>query len=118
MWTELGEDSSGYAYYGPSFGLDWATIARADLSIPDPPKTPLVRTNTSGKPLLIIGSLHESVTPFSFAKDTARLLKSPLISVESSVHGPAAGYNIPCLNDVLIDYFVNDKKIESQTCSK
>jgi pimeloyl-ACP methyl ester carboxylesterase len=118
MWTELGEDSSGYAYYGPSFGLDWATIARNDWSIPDPPKEPLVRTNTSGKPLLIIGSLNESVTPFAFAKDTARLLKSPLISVESSVHGPAAGYDIPCLNKVLIDYFLTDKKIESQTCSK
>lgn len=118
MWTALGEDASGYVYYGPSLGLDWAKIARDDSTIPDPPKTPLVRTNTSGKPLLIIGSLNESVTPFAFAKDTARLLKSPLISVESSVHGPAAGYDIPCLNKVLIDYFVSDKKVESQICSK
>ncbi|MEY3855777.1 MAG: hypothetical protein RJA45_247, partial [Actinomycetota bacterium] len=118
MWTALGEDASGYEYYGPSLGLDWAEIARNDWTIPDPPKTPLVRTNTSGKPLLIIGSLNESVTPFAFAKDTARLLKSPLISVESSVHGPAAGYDIPCLNNVLIEYFVSDKKVESQTCSK
>lgn len=118
MWTELNMDASGYEYYGPSLGLDWAKIARNDWNIPDPPKTPLVRTNTSGKPLLIIGSLHESVTPFAFAKDTARLLKSPLISVESTIHGPAAGYDIQCLNNVLIDYFVTDKKIESQTCSK
>jgi pimeloyl-ACP methyl ester carboxylesterase len=118
MWTELNSDSSGYEYFGPSLGIDWAKIAQDDLMIPDPPKTPLLRTNTSGKPLLIIGSKYESVTPFAFAEDTARLLNSPLIAVESDVHGPAAGYDIPCLNNVLIDFFVVGKKIQSQTCSK
>jgi hypothetical protein len=67
---------------------------------------------------LIIGSLYESVTPFAFAKDTATLLKSPLISVESDVHGPAAGYDNACLNKVLFDYFVIGLDIESQTCTK
>ncbi len=118
LWTELNSDASGYNYFGPSLGIDWAKIARDDSMIPDPPKTPLKRTNTSGKPLLIIGSKYESVTPFTFAEDTARLLNSPLIAVESEVHGPAAGYDIACLNNVLIDFFVVGKKIQNQTCSK
>jgi pimeloyl-ACP methyl ester carboxylesterase len=118
MWTRLHSDATGYEYFGPSLGTSWDKIARDDWLIPDPPRTPLERSNTSGKELLIIGSLYESVTPFAFAKDTATLLKSPLISVESDVHGPAAGYDNACLNKVLFDYFVSGSKIESQTCSK
>lgn len=116
MWSELNSDPSGYEYYGEDLGLDWTSIADDDVNIPDPPKEIALRENKSGKPLLIIGSLNESVTPFAFAEDTAKVLKSPLISVESSIHGPAAGYNISCLNNILIDYFVNGKAIESQTC--
>jgi pimeloyl-ACP methyl ester carboxylesterase len=118
MWSELNSDASGYDYFGPSLGLSWDKIARDDLFIPDPPTTPLARSNSSGKELLIIGSLYESVTPFAFAKDTAELLKSPLISVESDVHAPAAGYDNTCLNKVLYDFFVADLDIDSQTCSK
>ena len=112
----LSKDSSGYQYFGESLGLDWEKIAKADDAIPDPPITPLIRENKSGKKLLIIGSIYEAVTPYRFSKDTAKLLKSPLISVESSTHGPAAGYDIPCLNNVLIDYFVNDVVPEDMTC--
>ncbi len=118
MWSELNKDASGYEYLGPEMGLSWSSIAREDGQIPDPPNTPLARSNTSGKQLLIIGSLYEAVTPFKFAKDTARLLKSPLISVESDVHGPAAGYDNFCLNEILYDFFVKQVKIQSQTCSK
>lgn len=112
----LGIDSSGYQYFGESLGLSWEEIANRDDSIPDPPTTPLIRENTSGKKLLIVGSINESVTPYRFSQDTAKLLKSPLISVESSIHGPAAGYNIECLNDVLIDFFVNNVTPENMTC--
>ncbi|MEN9731826.1 MAG: hypothetical protein RL488_1136 [Actinomycetota bacterium] len=115
-WTKLGLDSSGYMYYGPSSGLSWSSIAESDPAIPDPPTEPLKRENKSGKKLLIVGSTHEAVTPFSFAQDTAKLLKSPLISVDSATHGPAAGYDIPCLNQVLVDYFVAKKDVQSQSC--
>lgn len=115
-WTKLSSDASGYRYYGPSYGLSWSSIAESDPNIPDPPKVPLERKNLSGKQLLIIGSTHEAVTPFSFAKDTAKLLKSPLISVDSATHGPAAGYDIPCLNNVLIEFFVAGKNVPSQSC--
>jgi pimeloyl-ACP methyl ester carboxylesterase len=112
----LNLDFSGYQYYGESLGVDWVSIANEDDSIPDPPTTPLIRENKSGKKLLIVGSIYEAVTPYQFSKDTAKLLKSPLISVESSTHGPAAGYDIPCLNDVLIDFFVNDIVPGDMTC--
>lgn len=115
-WTELSRDSSGYVYFGPSLGLSWSGIALDDPKIPDPPTKPLERENKSGKELLVIGSTKESVTPFSFAKDTAKLLKSPLISVDSATHGPAAGYDIKCLNDVLIDFFVNNADVDDQSC--
>jgi hypothetical protein len=112
----LSLDSNGYEYFGESLGLDWETIAINDDSIPDPPTTPLIRENNSGKKLLIVGSIYESVTPYKFSQDTAKLLKSPLISVDSSIHGPAAGYDIPCLNKVLIDFFVNDVTPKNMTC--
>jgi hypothetical protein len=115
-WTALNQDTSGYQYVGPSLGLSWTKLAQDDPKIPDPPTTPLKRVNESGKKLLIIGSTREAVTPFSFAKDTAKLLKSPLISVDSATHGPAAGYDIKCLNDVLIDFFVNNADVVDQSC--
>jgi pimeloyl-ACP methyl ester carboxylesterase len=115
-WTALNQDTSGYQYVGPSLGLSWTKLAQDDPKIPDPPTTPLKRVNESGKELLIIGSTREAVTPFSFAKDTAKLLKSPLISVDSATHGPAAGYDIKCLNQVLIDFFVNNADVADQSC--
>jgi hypothetical protein len=66
--------------------------------------------------LLIVGSINESVTPYSFAQDTAKLLGSPLISVESDVHAPAAGYDNECLNDVLATYFLTDDVVGDTTC--
>jgi len=90
LWA-LGSDASGYEYFGPPKGLDWESFATADPLIPDPPTTPFIPSNPSGKQLLIVGSINESVTPYSFAKDTAALLGAPLVSVESSQHAPAAG---------------------------
>jgi pimeloyl-ACP methyl ester carboxylesterase len=115
-WTKLNSDASGYEYTGNWPGLSWEKVAESDGSIPDPPNQPLARVNNSGKELLIIGATREAVTPFAFAKDTAKLLKSPLISVDSSTHGPAAGYDIPCLNRVLVEFFTTEKGVKSQSC--
>jgi pimeloyl-ACP methyl ester carboxylesterase len=115
-WHQLGSDASGYVSFDESDTLSWDSIAREDSKIPDPPTKPLARSNDSGKQLLIIGATREAVTPFSFSEDTAKLLKSPLIAVDSATHGPAAGYNIPCLNKVLLDFFTTDKAIKSQSC--
>ena len=116
LWSELTTDPSGFEYFGPSMGLDWASIADDDDSIPDPPTTPFIPANPSGKQLLIVGSIYESVTPYSFAQDTAKLLGSPLISIESENHAPAAWYNNECLNDILVRYFLTDEVIADTTC--
>jgi hypothetical protein len=116
LWSELYSDASGYEYFGPPKGKDWYSIALADDSIPNPPDEPFVPTNPSGKQLLIIGSLYESVTPFAFAKDTAALLGSPLIAVESDIHAPAAWYDNECVNNALIQYFVQGAVLEDTTC--
>lgn len=115
-WTKLTSDTSGYEYKGTWPGLSWGKIARDDGAIPDPPTEPLARVNESGKQLLIVGATREAITPFTFAKDTAKLLKSPLIAVDSSTHGPAAGYDIPCLNKILVKFFTTDQKVKSQSC--
>lgn len=112
----LYSDESGYEYFGPEKGIDWLSLALEDDSIPDPPSTPFVPSNPSGKQLLIVGSLYESVTPFSFAKDTATLLDSTLITVESEVHAPAAWYDNECLNEVLVSYFLGDQPVSAKTC--
>jgi hypothetical protein len=118
MWSKLNLDESGYRYTGPEIGLSWAKIARRDPKIPDPASESAPRTNYSHKQLLIVGSLHEAVTAFTFAQETAKRLNSPLITVDSSVHAPVAGYDITCLNQVLSDYFLTEKDISSQLCSK
>jgi pimeloyl-ACP methyl ester carboxylesterase len=117
LLTELYASDNNWEYFGPSLGLSFSTIATEDPTIPDPPDTPFIPANTSGVPLLVIGSTNESVTPFSFAKDTATLLNSVLITVESSEHAPAAGYRISCLNDVLVQFFTTNTTPQPTTCA-
>ena len=117
LLNELYSDASGYEYFGEPKGLSWYQIALDDPTIPDPPSEPFIPSNPSGKPLLIIGSTNESVTPFSFAEDTAELLGSPLLAVESEIHAPAANYSNDCVNRILLDYLLDRADIVSTTCS-
>ena len=116
LLNELYSDASGYEYFGEPKGLSWYQIALDDPAIPDPPSEPFIPSNPSGKPLLIIGSTNESVTPFSFAEDTAELLGSPLLAVESEIHAPAANYSNDCVNRILLDYLLDRADIVSTTC--
>jgi len=116
LLSTLYSDASGYEYIGPPKGLRWKDFATEDPLIPNPPSTPFVPSNPSGSQLLIVGSINESVTPYAFAQDTAELLGSPLLSVESSQHGPVAGYDNSCINDVLIAYFLNTSDVVDVTC--
>ena len=116
LLNELYSDASGYEYFGEPKGLSWYQIALDDPAIPDPPSEPFIPSNPSGKPLLIIGSTNESVTPFSFAEDTAELLGSPLLAVESEIHAPAANYTNDCVNRILLDYLLDRADIVSTTC--
>jgi len=116
LLNALYSDASGYEYFGEPKGLSWYQIALDDPVIPDPPSEPFVPSNPSGKPLLIIGSTNESVTPFSFAEDTAELLDSPLLAVESDIHAPAANYSNDCVSRILLDYLLDRADVVSVTC--
>ena len=116
LLSALYSDASGYEYFGPPKGLSWYQIAVDDPSIPIPPDEPFVPSNPSGAELLIIGSTDESVTPFSFAEDTAEILGGTLIAVESDIHAPAGNYTNDCVNRILIDYFLDRADIEPVTC--
>jgi len=117
LLSELYASDNNWEYIGPRLGLSFSSIATEDPSIPSPPDTPFIPSNPAGVPLLVVGSTNESVTPFSFAKDTADLLGSILITVESSEHAPAAGYRIECLNAVLVQFFTTDTPPEPTTCT-
>lgn len=108
FWSKLNDDPSGYTYEGEAEYVDFADFAKKDDAIPDPPATTPVRTNTSGKGVLVVGSRFESVTPFKFAQTTAKQLKSPLVAFEGSIHAPVAGFDNKCLNQILVDYLIND----------
>ena len=116
LLNALYSDASGYEYFGEPKGLSWYQIALDDPNIPDPPSEPFVPSNPSGKPLLIIGSTNESVTPFSFAEDTAELLNSPLLAVESDIHAPAANYSNDCVSRILLDFLLDRADVVSVTC--
>lgn len=116
LLTELSKNPGGYEYVGLRLGVNFQTLARDDPTIPTPPDTPFIPRNTSGVPLLVVGSINESVTPYAFAQETAELLGSPLISVESSRHAPAAYYTSACVNDIVVTFFTTDQPIVSTTC--
>ena len=118
LLSTLYSDASGYEYVGPPKGVSWDDFANADPLIPDPPTTPFVPSNPSGAQLLIVGSIDESVTPYSFAQDTAELLDSPLLSVESSRHAPVAFYNNTCVNEVVSAYFLETSPVVDTTCGE
>ena len=118
LLSTLYSDASGYEYVGPPKGVSWDDFATADPLIPDPPTTPFVPSNPSGAQLLIVGSIDESVTPYSFAQDTAELLDSPLLSVESSRHAPVAFYNNTCVNEVVSAYFLETSPVVNTTCGE
>ena len=102
--------ASPYKYKWPGDGkyLDWTKLALKDPAIPNPPKKKPARTNTSGKGVLVVGSRYESTTPYSFAVKTAADLKSPLVTLNGTVHAPVAGFEYKCLNTIAINYLVND----------
>ncbi len=116
LLNALYSDESGYEYFGPPKGLSWYQLAIDDPTIPDPPSEPFVPENPSGANVLIVGSTNESVTPFSFAEDTAQTLGGTLITVESDIHAPAANYTNDCVNRVLVDYFLDRGDMAPMTC--
>jgi pimeloyl-ACP methyl ester carboxylesterase len=109
FWSKLSGDPSGYSYEGDREYIDFATYAKKDPAIPDPPPSTPARTNKSGKGVLVVGSRNESVTPFPFAEKTAKQLKSPLVVFEGSIHAPVAGFDNKCLNRIFVDYLVHDR---------
>lgn len=119
FWTQLTSDPSNYVYKGKREPLSWTGLAKSDDAIPDPPHTKPIRTNTSGKAVLVVGSRYESTTPYPFAVQTARDLQSPLVTFNGTGHAPVARFDNACLNRLFIDYFIDDKlPTKAVTCNK
>ena len=118
FWTKLKANPHKYEWPGDGKWIDWTRLALKDPTIPNPPKRRPARTNTSGKGVLVVGSRYESTTPYSFAVKTAQELKSPLVTFNGTVHAPVAGFTYKCLNDIVVNYLVEDiTPINGTQCS-
>ena len=119
FWTKLESDAKPFEYTSGKDALDWTTAAFLDPKIPNPSRVQPKRTNTSGHPVLVVGSRYESTTPYPFAVKTAKDLKSNLVTFNGSVHAPLAGFDHECLTKIFVDYLINDKlPTKSVSCNK
>jgi pimeloyl-ACP methyl ester carboxylesterase len=119
LLSSLQHDDIDFKFYPPEPGNAWSWAAFDDSEIPDPPAHATTWQNHSGSPVMVIGSRNESTTPYPFAVRTAKDLESPLITWEGSEHAPLAGFQHECLNQLFVDYLVNDKlPNEPLACSK
>jgi pimeloyl-ACP methyl ester carboxylesterase len=109
FWTALTSDASNYTWTPERSGSDWSWLAFDDKNIPDPPANMAPRTNTSGRQFLVVGSRHESTTPYPFSVQTAKDLKSSLVTFEGNEHAPLAGFTHECLNKIFVAYMLHDK---------
>lgn len=96
---------SGYVYVGERAGCQWSWFAFDDPKIPDPPDLMKSPVNESGETFLVIGSKLDTVTPIENALDTAKLLKSRMLTYEGSGHVPSFG-GIACIDDAVVEYLV------------
>jgi len=97
---------SGYMHSGKRAGCHWSWLAFNDPMIPDPVLAMDAPVNKSGQRFLIIGSKLDTVTPIENAKDTAKRLKSTLLTYEGSGHAPSFG-GIKCIDDAIVAYLVD-----------
>ena len=118
LWS-LEHDATNFKYYDDESGNPWSWAAFDDPKIPDPPKRLAPRVNTSGSPVMVIGSRHESTTPYQYAVRTAKDLKSVLITWNGDEHAPLGGFQHSCLNQLFVAYLVHDRLPKSAvTCSE
>jgi pimeloyl-ACP methyl ester carboxylesterase len=96
-----------YVYIPKQQGCDWTWLAFEDDSIANPPDSFLDPVNDTGRPVLIIASRNDNATPYSGAVNTAKFLKSPLITLEGDGHGVAYDGN-ECITKIIDDYLFND----------
>jgi pimeloyl-ACP methyl ester carboxylesterase len=96
---------SGYVYVGERAGCQWSWLAFDDPKIPDPPDLMKSPVNESGETFLVIGSKLDTVTPIENALDTAKLLRSRMLTYEGSGHVPSFG-GIECIDTAVVEYLV------------
>ena len=104
--TKYFTSDSGYVYLGDRRGCQWSWLAFDDPKIPDPPEVMASPVNESGQTFLVIGSKLDTVTPIENAKDTAKRLKSRMLTYEGSGHVPSFG-GIACIDDAVVAYLVD-----------
>jgi pimeloyl-ACP methyl ester carboxylesterase len=96
--------------------FSWRTIALDDPNIPDPPKFETKIENRSGKQVLVVGGIRDSVTPFHYAQKIAKQLGAALIKVDTDQHGSVASYTNDCVNAVIESYFLSGTKLTNRRC--
>ena len=104
--TEYFASDSGYVFMGDRRGCQWSWLAFDDPKIPDPPEVMASPVNESGQTFLVIGSKLDTVTPIENAQDTAKRLKSRMLTYEGSGHVPSFG-GIACIDDAVVAYLVD-----------
>jgi len=112
FWAKFYSADSGYVYQNERAGCEWSWLAFDDPKIPDPPALMASPVNESEETFLVIGSKLDNVTPIENAQDTAKSLKSRLLTYEGSGHAPSFG-GIECIDDAVAKYLVEGYLPES-----
>lgn len=107
LYYSISQEESGYIYIGDRLGCGWSWMAFDDPNIPDPPEKYLDPVNDTGKEFILFASRLDSVTPYSGAVNTAKFLRSRLVTVEGDTHGVAFNGD-SCVDQVVENYLIRD----------
>ena len=107
LYYSIWQEENDYVYTPERLGCGWSWMAFDDPNIPNPPKNYLDPVNETGKEFLVFASRLDSVTPYSGAVNTAKFLRSRLVTAEGDTHGVAFNRN-SCINRVVADYLIRD----------
>lgn len=107
-----------YDYEAPDFqdpGCKWSWLAFRDDSIPDPPTKEAAFTNTSGKRVIVIGSVGDNVTPYQWSVGVAESLRADLVTYLGTGHGSLYGSS-DCLDQAATTFLLTGESTRGLKC--